>query len=470
MEKNLWSTLGALKYIGTGTSHFQSEPFMGGFLPTSDWENELKRNLNGESSAIKLPQRQEEFPRLLARKNFYAGRSAELGLNMFRFSIDLARLNPRKGEFNTELMAEYVRLLAYLRAWGQEPLVTMHHFTMPLRMVKFDREGRPQRGAWQHPDVVKYFRFCVGKVVAFLSDTDALRNALDGHFDQSVVDQIIAEGAVKYFMPFNEPATTLGNSYLGGVFPPFKRGRIDLAIHTLRKMAEVYAVMEDLLRQLGRNVPAHRAPLIGNCYNWQYFDGVGSSLLHTVVNEWQTRYLEKTVPRSDWMGLDYYCRTASLPGAKNQENKEYGDFPVFGDIYPLGITDLLKKMHAAYPSKAIFVSEIGFSDHEDRRRPYWLLETVRCILEAQQSGVPIAGMLYWSMVDNFEWECGMSQKFGLFSEAELMEPLTTSESRVRSWQVWQAVAECVRLPSEAAFTRLLELERKATQQHRKRFI
>lgn len=465
MKVNPWSTLGELGFIGTSTSDFQSNPWTG-LPPASDWEYELGENLAGRRSGIKLKQKAEELPHLLDQKVRYTERSAEFGLNMFRFSIDCARLNPRPGVFDADLMANYVRLMAHLRVSDQEPLVTLHHFTMPLRMVEFDGAGRLQQGAWQHPDVVRYFRFCVSKVVEFLSDASALHGALTGHFSQSEVDRLIAEGMVKYFMPFNEPAVTLGNSYLAGVFPPYKKNRLDLVINTIRRMAEVYAVMEDLVRTLDRHVPKDRAPRIGNGYNWQYFDGLGSSLAHAVVNEWYTRYLEKVVPRSDWMGLHYYCRTASLPGAKDQAGKEYGDHPVFGDIYPPGILDLLQKMHAAYPTKEILVSEIGFSDRGDRRRPHWIMETMRYILEAKRSGVPVTGVLYWSMVDNFEWELGMSQKFGLFSERELETPLAIPIGRVRSWQVLRSIAKCVRCPSGPALERLAELEREAAWQHR----
>jgi beta-glucosidase len=74
-------------------------------------------------------------------------------------------------------------------------------------------------------------------------------------------------------------------------------------------------------------------------------------------------------------------------------------------------------MHAKYPAKEIFVSEVGFSDKSDGRRPYWILDTARYIIEAKSKGIPIIGVLLWSLVNNFEWELGMSQKFGLFSEA-----------------------------------------------------
>lgn len=461
MEQSIWKSLDALHFIGTGTSHFQSEPICQIAPPAIDWEDELRQNLRGQKSCIKFPQKMEELPRLLKRTEAYVDRSAELGMNMYRFSIDLGRLNPRPGEFNSNLMAAYVRFMAHLKQSRQEPMVTLHHFTMPFWL---SREKDLPQSAWQHPAVLNHFSFTMGKVVEFLSNPDSLRQALTGSFKDSVIDSFIAHGLVRYFIPINEPLSVLGHSYIQGDWPPYKRGRFDLAWRTLRTMREAYSIMEQELRELGKLYP-HFVPRIGNGYNWQFFDGIGSGVVHSAMNELLTRYLEKTVPTSDWMGLHYYCASGRWWNAPDRNDKEQSDHPMFKDIYPPGILPLLEKMHAAYPEKEIIVSEIGFSDANDERRPDWIFETMRYILEARARGVPVSGVLYWSLADMFEWDLGMSQKFGLFSEAELYQPLAALEHGVRSWQVWQTIGEYVQHPSMEVFERLLRLEHRADRQH-----
>jgi hypothetical protein len=130
-----------------------------------------------------------------------------------------------------------------------------------------------------------------------------------------------------------------------------------------------------------------------------------------------------------------------------KQRLDYSDHPSFGDVYPPGIRNVIAEVNSLYPQKPIFISEFGFSDSIDKRRPYWILETVRHILEARRSGIPIKGMLLWTLVNNFEWQLGMSQKFGLFSEAELHQLPVPSTVGIRSWEAWSAAAKAITAPT-----------------------
>ena len=43
----------------------------------------------------------------------------------------------------------------------------------------------------------------------------------------------------------------------------------------------------------------------------------------------------------------------------------------------------------------------------------YLREHFRCAAQAIQDGVPLRGYFVWSLLDNFEWAYGYSQRFGL---------------------------------------------------------
>ncbi|MDE2071502.1 MAG: glycoside hydrolase family 1 protein [Patescibacteria group bacterium] len=459
MNTNKWQAP-RIGFVGTATSHFQSQP--AGWLgrPGSDWDAELYKYKHGLPSAVKVRQDPSKFPALLDKSKLYIKRSGELGCNMFRVSFDLPRLCPQIGSFDEALMADYVRLLVRIRLSGQEPMVTLHHFTMPLYYTQFSG-GTMTHGAWEHPTILAWFNWAVRRAVGFLSNKAKIRGALaDGGISAQEGTRFVEEGLLKYVMTINEPGVTLGNSYLSGAFPPFKKGRIGLMLKVLNTMVDAHYCMSDQVRELGIDYPAC-APKIGIGYFWNYVEGLGSS----VAAQWDRYYTNQFERRveSDWIGLHHYCRFASLfgPPARDREMSEH---PGFGDVYPEGVLTLATRMHRSYPAKPMFISEVGFSDKTDRRRPYWILETVKYILEAKRQGAPIEGVLLWSLVDNFEWDLGMSQHFGLFAEAQLSEPLK-SDGSVHSWQVWQAVAELLRRPSTEAQAKIEQLYQRAKMQH-----
>ena len=66
--------------------------------------------------------------------------AAELGHNSHRLSIEWSRLQPGPDVWDPAPLARYRRILTHMRAVGLEPMVTLHHFTLPLWLA--------QRGGW----------------------------------------------------------------------------------------------------------------------------------------------------------------------------------------------------------------------------------------------------------------------------------------------------------------------------------
>lgn len=446
----------AIEYVGSATSEFQAEPLVfdekGKQLILSDWELELSKNLEGKKSSIQGIQHPEEFPKFHEKKKQYIERSHELGENMFRFSLDFARLCPEKGEFNEDLMADYVKALGLIKARGMEPMVALYHWPMPKYLLETDMNGNIKKGGWEHPEAADRFRFYVENVTRFLGNQDKVRSALhEEGFDKKAQDSFLSEGLARHFISINEPTNIFFTGYVAGAFPPFKRGRIFAAKEILNRLVEAHDVARNELKKLPTK--EGKEPKVGVGYHWVYFDEILANTVHKIMNEVQTKAFERTGEASDFLGLQYYCRM-SLPLYKGRKDRVYGDHPDFGDVYPKGMYELLTKMNKLYPQKEIFITEFGFSDKDDMRRPYWILETVRYILEARKKNIPIKGMLLWTLVNNFEWNQGMDQKFGLFDEKELEKPLAKEFGRIRSWEAWQKVTKAITQPSEASLSEL----------------
>jgi beta-glucosidase len=461
----------SIEYIGTAVSHWQAEPLLygpdGKPQVFSDWEFELVKNIEGKPSKIAGRQDPEKFPQFLKKKEAYINRSAELGDNMFRFSLDFARLCPKEGEFDNELMADYVKALALVRARGQEPMLALYHWPMPVFMTEKNQEGNISHGGWENPETAKQFQFYIENIVKFLADEDKMRGVLSQEqFGKEAQDKFLAEGLVKYFISVNEPINCIFTNYVAGVFPPFKIGRLDLAKKTLEKLIESHDIMRDQLKSGILKVPREREPQVGVAHAWNYFDGSLGEIAHDLMNRHPAQKFERSGDYTDFLGLQYYFRS-TLPFYKDKKGRDYGEHPDFGDVYPPGMYKMLMKMNEEYPQKDIFISEFGFSDNTDTRRPYWILETMRYIIQAKKEGIPVKGMLLWSIANNFEWALGMDQKFGLFDESELSHPLVHgANGGVKSWEAWQAATRAITDPSEESLKHLQEVYEKAYQQYK----
>jgi beta-glucosidase len=64
------------------------------------------------------------------------------------------------------------------------------------------------------------------------------------------------------------------------------------------------------------------------------------------------------------------------------------------------------------------VTENGIATDDDTRRVAFIdgaLEGVRTCL---RDGIDVAGYLYWSLIDNYEWQSGYAMQFGLMDRGE----------------------------------------------------
>ena len=62
----------------------------------------------------------------------------------------------------------------------------------------------------------------------------------------------------------------------------------------------------------------------------------------------------------------------------------------------------------------IMITENGVEDADDAMRPRYLVEHIHQVWRGINYNWPIKGYFQWSLVDNFEWERGWTQRFGLW--------------------------------------------------------
>jgi beta-glucosidase len=114
----------------------------------------------------------------------------------------------------------------------------------------------------------------------------------------------------------------------------------------------------------------------------------------------------------------------------------------WGEIYPEGLYRCLKRLQAY--DKPLYITEIGLPDNEDSKRPSFLVTHLHAAHRAVREGIPVKGVYFWSLVDNFEWAEGFSARFGL---AHL--DLETKERRLkRSGRLYAAISRAGSLTAE----------------------
>ena len=80
-------------------------------------------------------------------------------------------------------------------------------------------------------------------------------------------------------------------------------------------------------------------------------------------------------------------------------------------IQPNGLKEVLIKVSKRYEGKKIYITENGIADSRDYIRPYFILSHINAIKESR---VNVKAYMYWSLIDNFEWNFGYEMKFGLY--------------------------------------------------------
>ncbi|MDP2938027.1 MAG: family 1 glycosylhydrolase, partial [Candidatus Omnitrophota bacterium] len=80
-------------------------------------------------------------------------------------------------------------------------------------------------------------------------------------------------------------------------------------------------------------------------------------------------------------------------------------------IYPEGLYSLLLKLKKY--GLPIFILENGICTQDDNLRWDFIREHLRNIHMAMEEGVKLLGYIYWSLIDNYEWDKGFGPRFGL---------------------------------------------------------
>jgi beta-glucosidase len=371
---------------------------------------------------------------------------ADLGVEAYRFSVAWPRIQPEgRGAPNQPGLDHYRRLVEALNTRGITPLPTLYHWDLP--------QALEDEGGWGNRDTALRFAEYAAMVRRSLA------------------------GTVPTWITLNEPWVVAWLGYGTGIHAP---GRTDdaLALSASHHLLLAHGLARDAMgdgRDVGialnlqparpatgdpRDVGAARLadlhmnrlfldPLFGRGYPAQLVEHYRTVSDMRFVRDGD---LEVIAGPLGFLGVNYYrCHTvtaevSSQPGADELPGS-LGAWSVLlagveltamgWPVEPQGLTDLLIELHGDYGPARIVVTENGaaFDDESgpdgvvhDPRRIGFLRDHIAAARAALEAGVPLAGFLVWSLLDNFEWAEGYSKRFGLVHVDFATQARTPKES------------------------------------------
>jgi beta-glucosidase len=355
----------------------------------------------------------------------------ELNLRSYRFSVAWPRIQPDgRGAPNPKGLDYYERLVDATLAAGIRPLVTLYHWDLPQLLE--------DAGGWPERDTAARFAEYAGIVARALGDR------------------------VKQWIVLNEPKTFTSVGYWYGVHAPGRKDALAFVRSThVSNLAQGEAARAikavDGAAQVGSALdvapmyPATQAPEdLAAAERWHRFQNLWFlyPALHgrypegALQADRQAELLgfrpgDEYIIRApfDFVGLNYYTpilvkaapQGNGIPGLETESfwATMHGSHPktdIGWTVYPEGFYDILTRMAKETGSLPIEITENGASyntapDAEgrirDAERIDYLREHLRSVTRAIRDGVPIRAYHCWSLLDNFEWAYGYSQRFGI---------------------------------------------------------
>lgn len=342
---------------------------------------------------------------------------AEAGLNAYRFSIEWARIEPQPGVFDENEIAHYRKVLECCHANGVEPIVTMHHFTSPRWLI--------EQGGWEAEATVerfaRYCRYVVEQLGDLFTYACTINEANMGLQIAAITKRYMqmmkaqsAEGKVQVGINLGDTLKermkkqAAENRKIFGtpnpqVFVSSRTPEGDLLVMKAHQAAKaaMKAVKPEL--QIGITLSLH---------DIQSLPGGEEA----AAREWEEEFMHYLpyIRDDDFFGVQNYTRTlmgpdGSLPVPDGAETTQMGY-----EFYPQALGHVIRTVHKSLPIPLI-VTENGVAVSDDSRRVAFIEEALRGVDSCIKDGIPVKGYMYWSLLDNFEWQKGFSMTFGLIA-------------------------------------------------------
>ena len=342
----------------------------------------------------------------------------EIGLKGYRFSIDWSRVMPEgAGRVNEAGIAFYNDLIDELLKNDIEPYITMYHWELPYELYK--------RGGWMNPKIVEWF----GEYAKLLAERFSDR--------------------VTHFFTLNEPQCFVGLGFVNGEHAPGIKAPIRDTFEMAHNVMKAHGRAVQMLRTHGKQpLVIGYAPTASVCYpatekaedieaakksffalpdefsNWHWNEeGLAKYEPYLPkITEEDMRLISQPIDIYGQNIYNGYCVRMGEDGRAETVSR-YEGFPKTAIDWPVTPECLYwgpKFLYERY-QKPIYITENGLSCHDvisldgkvhDPNRIDFLARYLHELKKAAGE-IDLRGYFQWSLMDNFEWAKGYSERFGL---------------------------------------------------------
>ena len=328
-----------------------------------------------------------------------------LGIRAFRFSIEWSRVQPEKNTYDQEAIQHYVDKTKKLIENNIEPIITFHHFTTP--------EWVFNEGSWANPEVVDFFNDYV----------DTMMKSLPKE--------------ITYFNTINEPGIfTFFGYFSTNKFPP---GIANEEIF-IKSSDNVINAHKEALKTIKNYNNRAKVGMTHALQEWE--DNDSKELKKYIKYHLEDKFLEAS-SNDDFIGLQTYT-IVRIPqslllriftplllkikfirkyilhrilqifaGRNGRIDKDTRTTKMGYEYRPQAVLYNIKRLHKLFPDKEIFITENGIATDDDNERIEFVSDVLNDLHRYIETNNKVIGYLYWSLLDNFEWDLGYQMNFGL---------------------------------------------------------
>ena len=350
----------------------------------------------------------------------------EAGLNAYRFSFEWARIEPKKGEFDENEMNHYLDMIHACQEHGIEPVITLFHFASPKWLIT--------EGGWESESTIEYF----------------------GEYAAYVAEHLKGEN-IRYIITINE--ANMGILIAGYLEKMMKHMdgaglQIGLDLETMadnqnrseQENLEVFGVRQAAVFTSPRTLHgdeivcrAHRKA-VEILHSILPDTKVGLSLslrdLHCTDDgkenadrDWQKDFLHylPTIENDNFFGIQTYTRAVFTAQGEQDPSSDAQLTQMGYEYYPECTENVIRKVHESFRGD-LLITENGIATDDDSLRIQYIDTALKGVLKCRDEGIPVKGYMYWSFMDNWEWQSGYSMKFGLVSVDRISQKHTPKPS------------------------------------------